>query len=257
MNRRSLAVLTAALVAVTAAGCSSKPQDAVTISSGAPSGAAQSGSAQTPSPEASSSTPEPSETVTPLTKAQLTAALPPAKALGPKGWTITKQKSGPAKSGSKDKITPAACQTVYGSLSSSLATTKHASADRSFQGSILGPMVEVTATSYTTIPPEGVFDKLAAAVSSCPNFTSTTPKGQKTTWQAKPLKFPNVGDQTFALRMTGVTKSGGIKLPFTVDLAVAVVGSTSVSVVNVGIGKLFLPSSTLTAMKATLNRLPS
>jgi hypothetical protein len=256
-RNRPIAVAAAALTAVSLAGCSSKPQEAVTISSGAPSASVSSpGSSSTSPPESSSSAPAPVQTVTPLSKAQLTAALPPAKALGPKGWKIVKKTSGPA-SGSKDKISPAACQAVYGSLSPTLPSTKHASADRSFQGSVFGPFVEVTTTSYTTVPADGAFDKLAAAVSSCPSFTSTSPKGVKSTWQAKPLKFPNVGDQTFALRMTGVTKSGGLKLAFTVDLAVAVVGATSVSVMNAGIGKLFLPSSTLTAMNATLDRLPS
>lgn len=251
MRRASIIAASSLLVAAAVAGCSSKAPDAVTVSSGTP--AATISDTGSPSADATTSSPPPQQ-VTPLTKAQLTAALPTAKELGKGGWKIAKSSS--TSSSSKEKVSPAACKTVYDSLEPDLSGNKVASVDRDYKASDWGPFVSVTMTSYKQVPAQGVFDALAQAMSTCPKFTSTNAKGVKSSYSVAPLKFPNVGDQTFAIRMTVSNKSGGFNLTMTVDVAMATKGAASVAVINAGLGKLFLPSTSLTAMKAALAGLP-
>lgn len=250
MQRWTATVLCGLVAAAALAGCSSKPPDAVTVSSATPAATIS----DTSSPDQSPTSSPPPQQLTPLSKAQLTAALPTAKELGKGGWKITKASG--TSSSSKDKISPASCRTVYDSLKPNLTGTKSATVDRDYQASKLGPFVGVTLTSYTETPATGVFDDLAHALSTCPKFTSTSSKGAKTNYTVAPLKFPNLGDQTFAMRMTITSKSGPFTLKMTADVAMATKGAASVAVVNAGLGKLFLPSTSLTAMKAALAGLP-
>jgi hypothetical protein len=253
LNHRILLAGTSLLIAAALAACSGKAPDAVTISSGAPAATISDNGSPSAEPSTSSARPQP---VTPLSKAQLTGALPTAKELGRGGWKVSQASSTPSSS-SKDKISPESCRQVYNSLESEVAGTKAASVERDYQASGWGPFVGVTMASYAEVPPDGVFNELAKALSSCPKFTVTDKKGQKTSYVVSPLKFPNVGDQTFAIRMAAKTGTKAFSLTLTIDVAMATKGSTSVLVVNAGIGKLFLPSTTLTAMKAALAGLPS
>ncbi len=253
MPHQRLVVLSALTLTMVISACANKAPDAVTISSGPP--AATISDSTGPNGGTATSDPVPAQ-VTPLTQAQLTSALPSAKELGKGGWRIAKTSSASSKK-TKEKVSPEHCRLVYDSLQPELAGNKVASAQRDYQASKYGPFVGVTLTSYKEVPATGVFDDLAAAISKCPKFTSTDAKGAKTTFVASPLKFPNVGDQTFATRLVATTGTKWFSLTMTLDVAMATKGAASVAVVNAGIGKLFQPSTSLAAIKAALAHMPA
>jgi hypothetical protein len=245
-------IVLAATISGSLAGCTTKAPDAVTVSGATPAETISDTSAPEPA-ESSSPTAAVPEQITPLTKAQVTAALPTAKEMKPKGWKLTKASKNPAKS--KDKVSPPSCESLFSQIQPTLGKAV-ASAERDFQASALGPFVSVTISSYDKVPAAGAFSALAAAMSSCKTFTSTNAKGVKTKVTVAPLKFPNLGDQTFAERLTLRSRSGGFNLTFIVDVALATKGANAVAVLNAGLGKLSYASATLTTMKTALAKLP-
>ena len=67
-------------------------------------------------------------------------------------------------------------------------------------------------------------------LSKCPSFTSTV-NSEMTKFTVSALSFPNLGDQTFATRMTGGTQS----ITATLDVVIVGVGHNMVSFVAGGL----------------------
>jgi hypothetical protein len=243
-------VIALTVLALTVAGCSSKPPDAVTVAGSALTTESVSPSLVVPTSDSPTPTPVPD----PLTKAEATAALPPASVLG-KAWKVTKNAT-PSTGSSKDKVTPAACAVIFNRLDADWVGKPVTKAERSYTAGKFGPFASATVSSYSTPPPAGAFDAIAAALSQCPKFTSTDAKGAKTAYTVQPLKFPNVGDQTFAFALTATVGSKSFSITLAAQFAVAIVGSNSVTVTNSAFGKKVAPGVTLSLMKATMARLP-
>jgi hypothetical protein len=249
-TRRFGTVIALTALALAVAGCSSKPPDAVTVAGSALGTESASPSSVSPA----SGLPTPTPAPDPLTKAQATAALPPASVLG-KGWKVTKNAT-PSTGSSKDKVTPAACAVIFDKLDADWVGKPVTKAERSYTAGKFGPYASSTVSSYSTPPPAGAFDTIAAALGKCPKFISTDAKGAKTAYTVQPLKFPNVGDQTFAFALTAVVGSKSFSIMLTAQFAVAIVGANSVTVTNAAFGKKVAPGVTLSLMKATMARLP-
>ena len=232
------------------AGGGSSPTPAATASvtstsSPRPSGAGIAASASPTSPAAASA----AAALDPLTRVQVTAALPLPAELGP-GWRDAT--SSRSMTSIKDTITPAACRPLYDVLAGDPLVPLVATAKRDYRPGEGGPFVTVVVRSFPRAPGDSVLTPVAQALGSCPTFTSLTTAGRTTSYRATPLTFPELGDRTLAFTL--VATSGGFSI--TLQVALTAIGTTEVSVVNAGIGSVSQPSMTLTAMTRTLARLP-
>jgi len=87
----------------------------------------------------------------------------------------------------------------------------NASFQQSESDSFLGHILE----SYDGNEAEDVADQFLAVSRSCSGWTATDDQdGHQTKWQLTKLSFPNVGDQTVAVRLTSATRIGAVELDF-------------------------------------------
>ncbi|MBI1376517.1 MAG: hypothetical protein GC157_03405 [Frankiales bacterium] len=257
MRRAGPAAAATAVLAIALAltGCSSKSPDALTVGGASTLDASSGATDPSVSATPTDSSPTPSDTPTPapepLTKAQATAALPPASTLG-SGWKIDQQSAPGTTSSSKTTYSPKSCQAIFDALNSNATGKPAAKADRSYQRALFGPFVTVTVESYPQPLDTSAFGKIASAFTACPTFTALDSKGQTTTFHITALKFPNLGDQTFAFQLNA-TSSG---FPFTAQFAITAVGNNAITVAHIVLGTGLAPGLTQKVMRATLKRLP-
>ncbi len=106
-------------------------------------------------------------------------------------------------------------------------------AESTFQQSELGPFVVSAASRYSDDAEAAeVLDLLADVAEACQSFSVTEDDGSETEYTITPLSFPELGDDTFAFRMSATTVLG----PITLDLAAVQEGPIVVSVGNGGLG---------------------
>lgn len=130
-----------------------------------------------------------------------------------------------------------------------MTPVEEASSD--FQMSDFGPFLSSDAMRFATADDAQAFiDTFADAVNACSEFTETDDSGTTITYTLAPLSFPDLGDGTFAARMSATTPFG----PLSVDFAVTVAGPTVLAVVNGGFGA---PDTALTesSMRLMLDRI--
>lgn len=107
-----------------------------------------------------------------------------------------------------------------------------AEAESSFQQSDFGPFVDSGASLYTDDEASEVMDRLAEMANACQSFMQTEEDGTETTYTTSPLSFPDLGDDTFAFRVSGSTMLGPINL----DVAAVREGAIVLFVGNGGLG---------------------
>ena len=106
-------------------------------------------------------------------------------------------------------------------------------AESNFEQGIFGPFLSSIAGRYaSTDDAQGVLDALADAVDQCQTFTDTNEDGTETTYTFSALSFPNVGDGTYAARLSADGPFGSLAL----DFALARVDDAVVAVINGGLG---------------------
>ena len=185
------------IVAFALAACSTAPERATTIGVPTMSGA----SAQTPVSQA----PKPKGAGDQLTSTQAKAALLTVADL-PAGWAS--EKSLVADDKSTSKIEPVACQTIYDELAATydeLAATsvgeeaKVKEKATFFQGSSF-VILEMHVSSFETNNRGDQIKNLGERLTKCAKMTFTK-RGVKTEMTLSPLSFPNLGDQSLAVRM--------------------------------------------------------
>jgi hypothetical protein len=114
-------------------------------------------------------------------------------------------------------------------------------AESGFQESDFGPYVASGAAQYSDDDEASeVIDQFAETANACQTFTETDEDGTVTEYTISPLSFPDLGDETFAFRMSATSPLG----PFAVDVAVARQGEFMVSIFNAALGTA--PDSALT-----------
>jgi hypothetical protein len=91
-----------------------------------------------------------------------------------------------------------------------------------------------------------IFDKLPEAFGKCRTFSTTDKDGTKTSGTFDPLSFDKIGDQTFAMHMSGNTSSPqGFNYPFAGDLVFVREGSVAMIIFGFGLGALSVPITEL------------
>lgn len=142
-------------------------------------------------------------------------------------------------------ITPAACQSFVDEMLASEPT--HTATESLSQGA-LGPFLELTVSTYHDQAPDAEtvagFDE---ALAGCPEMTVDGPEGTLT-FAVSPLDFPNLGDETVALRLQGRVSF----FPITVDVATVIVGSNTYSVTQVDTGGTTSRGEMVEALEATM-----
>jgi len=93
-------------------------------------------------------------------------------------------------------------------------------------------VVSSAARHSNTDAAEGFMDTFATEAAGCGECTQTDEDGTTTTYRFEPLSFPELGDETFATRLTAESPLG----PLALDLAFARVDEATVGVVNGGFG---------------------
>jgi hypothetical protein len=183
------------MIAVLAvAACSTAPDRATTIS--------MQPAAATPAQTPVSQAPKPKGAGDQLTSTQAKAALLTVADL-PAGWASEKST---ADDQSTSKIEPVACQTTYDELTApfdELAATsvgKGAKVKEKATFSKDLSVLEMQVSSFETNNRGDQIKNLGERLTKCAKMTFTK-KGVKTEMTLSPLSFPNLGDQSLAVRM--------------------------------------------------------
>lgn len=209
MSRRPLVALVASLCLVTAAcGSDERPERADTVSP-QDEGAGQTAGGGEAAPEVDGD-------VT-LDEEQLTAALLSVSDL-PTGYSVSTEQDD-----NEDTTTTGAdeeCSAKFEQLSEA-EDMEAASAEISFEEGI-GVILEQSLESYEDGGElEQRFEAVTEVLSECPTFTDTDADGVTTEFQVVPLSFPNLGDRTLALAITGSTPDFTLRL----NLAIVQLGN--------------------------------
>ena len=206
MNFRVRVPCALALGVVLACGaCSQTPERAATVEGTSAIGAT------------TSATPveKPSGSRQQLTQGQVDAALLTVAEL-PTGFAAQTSSTSSTTQGPAT-VSPAECQAIFDQLKPNEKTAVAKGSASFTQGGMFGALLAEGIGSYTSNDRGDAVKGIADSLSKCPSFTST--QGSSiTSFEATPLSFPNLGDQTFAARLTG--KSQG----FTIILDIVVVG---------------------------------
>jgi hypothetical protein len=211
MRRRLALTLTAALtVTVALAGCGDDPPARADTIAG-------------DEPAATSAPAEPvvagGET---LTKKQAKASLLTVKDL-PTGWA--KETKAEEEDG-ESKTEPARCAALFDSLDTGGDPVVQAEA-RFAQGFQL---LEHSVTSFED-DVDGLVKDAADAFSKCSTFTAIEPDGSRVEAKMSALSFPNLGDRTLAVRMTGASDGVDVVL----DIVMIAIGHNGVGILAGGL----------------------
>lgn len=123
-------------------------------------------------------------------------------------------------------------------------------AESNFEQSELGPFAASGASVYEDDDQAGeVLDLLAAVANDCQSFTQVDEDGAEVEYTITPLSFPDLGDDTFAFRMSATTFIG----PLALDMAAVREGSLVVTVIHGGFGAVD-SALTETLMRTMLDR---
>jgi len=108
-----------------------------------------------------------------------------------------------------------------------------ADAEVSYQQSEMGPfLASALHEAGSTDDAQALVDLVAKGLQGCQGFTETDDDGTETTWSVAPLSFPDLGDGTFAARVSTMTFFG----PFAIDIVVTRVEELVLFTMHAGIG---------------------
>lgn len=214
--------LTIPLLAVALLGaCGDSPERAVTVG--------QTTAANEPVEE-TSAPPKPKGAGDELSSNQVKVALLTVADM-PTGWSSAPNEEDAEDT--KDTMEPASCQAMFDKMDADKAAKEaKAKAQASFSaGGALGTQLTMEVSSFEDDGQGDKVEDVAAALSQCSAITSTDASGTKTEMELAGLSFPNLGDQTLAMRMNA--KSDGIAV--VADLVVVAAGHNIVTFTAAGL----------------------
>jgi hypothetical protein len=189
-----------------------------------------------------------------LTAEEARAALPTVADL-PTGWSVdpeaTVTSDGDEGDDSDTIYEPAACRDIFDSLDTDTFQDSATEENADFSAGALGPFLGVTIASYDEAFPEDTFSQLVGALAQCPEFTTTDTDGTTTDFSAQPLSFPNLGDETVALRLNATSE----ELSFGFDLVGVRVGNNVITLGQIAVGGAADASVLEDVARGTLERL--
>lgn len=167
-----------------------------------------------------------------LTKQEARAALPSVRVL-PAGWSVDPENTmnSDEDDGSSDTVTPERCQVVFDAMETLDEEEPAAKAGVTFTGGMLGPFLGVSISSYAEEVPAEWFAQVLDGLSECPRFTLDDGES-KTKFTVSALSFPNLGEESMALRMAAEAEG----MPLALDLVAIRNGHNVVSVSQASLG---------------------
>ncbi len=151
-----------------------------------------------------------------VTNEEAEAALPQVSSL-PTGWSVDPENSlnddEDDEGESEATIEPAECKDIMGGLADDEKDEPTGEASRTYSAGMLGPFMGVEISSFADEVPDDSFSKVLDALSACPEFTSTE-DGEATTFKTSSLSFPNLGEESAAIRMSATTEEMPVGLDF-------------------------------------------
>lgn len=149
-----------------------------------------------------------------LTDEEAESALPQVSSL-PTGWSVDPEDSlnDDSEDDSEAKIEPEKCQDIMGDLEDDQEDEPTSKASRTYSAGMMGPFMGVEISSFADKVPDDSFSKVLDALSACPEFTSTE-DGESTTFKTSSLSFPNLGEESAAIRMSATTAEMPVGLDF-------------------------------------------
>ena len=120
--------------------------------------------------------------------------------------------------------------------------------EATFRKSVLGPYLAVGISSYSGEMKDEQFAAVVEAFNDCPSFTVTDADGPAK-FTASPLSFPNLGDETLALRFAASAQD----TDFEVDAISVRVGHNVISVLQIALAGLDSGASEKAALSALAN----
>lgn len=166
-----------------------------------------------------------------LSSPEITAALPTVRDL-PKGWSRDTESEDDEDDEDEDTIKPQRCEELFGDEFDE--QDPKAEATRAFEADDFGPFLSVDIATYEDEVPDDLLDEIAAALSECKEFTSVDSEGEESKVKAEALSFPNLGEETLAVRMTFETEL----FPAAINLAMVRFGHNMVLLSTVSIGEV-------------------
>lgn len=190
-----------------------------------------------------------------LTNKEAKAALPPVSAL-PTGWSVDPENSLTDDSESdaepEGTIKPAKCQAIMDDLSDEQDEEPTAKASQTYTAGMLGPFLGVEISSFADEVPEDSFKKVLDALSTCSEITSTE-DGTTTTFKISSLSFPNLGEESAAIRMAGTAEG----MPVGLDMVVIRAGHNIVTLSQASVGGATGSDTLEKAARATVTNMES
>jgi hypothetical protein len=204
MNKHAGATALAAVLLL--AGCGSSGDDrADTIEAPEPAASAP---ASTPAPATTgsgSASTAPSVAPPALGDAQLKKALLTVSEM-PTGFTLNKDDQDDSDEAGNDP-----CAKKFDKVGDDLKKRKVGDAERHFTKGSFGPLVEQDLVSFEEEDDaKAAIDVVSDLLNECQSFTSLDGAGAKTTFELAAMSFPKVGDETFAVAISG--ESDGVSL---------------------------------------------
>lgn len=256
-GRRHIIVWGAAVaLALSACGSDDPPERAGTIEENTSADSSSDASAE-PAEDESSSAPEVElDTVgRELTNEQAKAALPAVAAL-PTGWSVdpenTLNDDSESDAESNETIEPAKCQAIMDDLAEEQDQEPTGEASQTYTAGMLGPFLGVEINSFADEVPEDSFTKFLDALSTCPEITSTE-DGTATTFKISTLSFPNLGEESAAIRMTGESEGMTVGL----DMVAIRAGHNIVTLSQASVGGVAGSDALEKAARATITNMES
>jgi hypothetical protein len=129
----------------------------------------------------------------------------PGVGLLPAGWSVDPENTltGEDEDDSEDDtFRPERCAVVFNGLEDLEPDEAAADAGVTFTAGMLGPWLGVEISSFDDVVPQEQFTRVLQALGECPKF-SVDDGESVARFQASALSFPNFGEESAALRLTG------------------------------------------------------
>lgn len=169
----------------------------------------------------------------PLTDAQIKKALLTVDDL-PSGWTASPDED--EEDDDSDAETDSAsaeCKKLMDAMEGDDSTKAFGKGEAEFQGGEWGPFLSQSVSSMKGDEIEKSMDSFRDAFQACDSFTQTDDEGVKTEFKIADMSFPDLGDDTIALKMS----AEAMGIPVDIPLVVVRVDQNVILLASVGLGE--------------------
>lgn len=171
----------------------------------------------------------------PLTDAQIEKALLAVDDL-PSGWSVSADDEDEDEDDDSDSETSAdnpECQKLMDAMDGDDESEAFGEGEVSFQQSEWGPFLSQSVSSKEGDEIEKAMTAFREAFETCESFTETDADGTKTEFKISDMSFPDLGDDTVALKMSAEAEG----FPVDVPLVVVRVDQNVILLASFGIGQ--------------------